>query len=97
MSVNRKPTPRRPLFLTVAVVGLFGLAAAACSGDQNDATTTTAASTVPADSTTPLVDRTVWQTGLANPWDLAFLPDSTALITERGGRVRANFVRGRSS
>jgi transforming growth factor-beta-induced protein len=52
VSVNRKPTPRRPLFLTVAVVSLFGLAAAACSGDQNDATTTTAASTVPADSTT---------------------------------------------
>ena len=40
-------------------------------------------------SEAPLVDRTVWQTGLANPWDLAFLPDSTALITERGGRVRA--------
>lgn len=52
MSVNRKPTSRRPLVLTVALVGVLAVGAAACSEDQNDAVTTTAASTVPSDSTT---------------------------------------------
>ncbi|MEQ1693497.1 MAG: PQQ-dependent sugar dehydrogenase [Gemmatimonas sp.] len=47
-----------------------------------------------ADTTTPLLDRTVWQTGLSNPWDIAFLPDSTALIVERPGRVRARRTDG---
>lgn len=36
----------------------------------------------------PQVDRTVWLAGLSNPWDLAFLPNGDALLTERGGRVR---------
>jgi uncharacterized surface protein with fasciclin (FAS1) repeats len=49
--VNRKPSSRR-LHLTVALVGLLAIGAAACSEDPNDAVTTTAASTVPADSTT---------------------------------------------
>ncbi|MFZ4720553.1 MAG: fasciclin domain-containing protein [Ilumatobacteraceae bacterium] len=52
MSVNRKPSSRRPLVLTAAVVGLLGITAAACSEDPNDAVTTTAASTVPSESTT---------------------------------------------
>ena len=52
MSVNRKPTSRRPLHLTVALVGLLAIGAAACSEDPNDAVTTTAASTVPGDATT---------------------------------------------
>jgi len=50
--VNRKPTSRRPLHLTVALVGLLAIGAAACSEDPNDAVTTTAASTVPGDATT---------------------------------------------
>jgi glucose/arabinose dehydrogenase len=49
---------------------------------------------VPADTTAPIVDRTVWQTGLSNPWDVAFLPDSTAIITERPGRVRVRRTNG---
>ncbi len=50
--MNRKPTSRRPLHLTVALVGLLAIGAAACSEDPNDAVTTTAASTVPGDATT---------------------------------------------
>lgn len=48
----------------------------------------------PADTSAPVVDRTVWQTGLSNPWDIAFLPDSTALITERVGRLRVRRANG---
>ena len=49
--MNRQPNSRRPLHLTVALVGLLAIGAAACSEDPNDAVTTTAASTVPGDAT----------------------------------------------
>jgi glucose/arabinose dehydrogenase len=35
----------------------------------------------------PVLERTVWLDGMNRPWDLAFLPDGAALVTERGGRV----------
>jgi glucose/arabinose dehydrogenase len=37
--------------------------------------------------TVPTVDRTVFATGYSNPWDLAWLPDSSLLITERSGTI----------
>jgi len=39
------------------------------------------------DTLPPGVDRTVWLSGLTNPWDLAFLPNGEMLLTERPGRV----------
>lgn len=34
------------------------------------------------------VQSTEWATGLVNPWAIALLPDGTALVTERPGRLR---------
>ncbi|TVQ94263.1 MAG: PQQ-dependent sugar dehydrogenase [Deltaproteobacteria bacterium] len=39
--------------------------------------------------TPPSLEREVWLTGIGRPWDIAFLPDTTMLVTERTGRVRA--------
>jgi glucose/arabinose dehydrogenase len=36
----------------------------------------------------PRLEVTVIQTGLAIPWDLAFLPDGRMIVTERPGRIR---------
>ena len=52
MSVNRQHHSRRPAVRALALISLIGIGAAACSSDANDAVTTTAASTVPAESTT---------------------------------------------
>jgi len=37
----------------------------------------------------PTLDRSVVLAGLANPWDIAFAPDSTLVFTERAGRISA--------
>ena len=47
-----------------------------------------------ADLPPPDVERTVWLTGLTNPWDLAFLPNGDMLLTERPGRVRIRRANG---
>ena len=65
--------------------------ASACSSDN---AVTPTPPVVPADTGAPAIDRTVWQSGLNSPWDIAFLPDSTALITERPGTLRARRVGG---
>jgi glucose/arabinose dehydrogenase len=36
----------------------------------------------------PTLDTIVIQTGLAIPWDIAFLPDGRMIVTERPGRIR---------
>lgn len=36
----------------------------------------------------PVLRGVVVQTGLVNPWDLAFLPDGKMIVTERPGRIR---------
>jgi glucose/arabinose dehydrogenase len=46
------------------------------------------------DTLPPGVDRTVWLTGLTNPWDMAFLPNGDLLLTERPGRVRIRRANG---
>src|SRR6187401_2538537 len=83
-------TPRMlTVFASLTLAAFVGLSA--CNED-GPATPTTPE--VPADTSTPPLSRTVWQSGLANPWDIAFLPDSTALITERVGRLRARRFAG---
>lgn len=42
----------------------------------------------PAAAATPSLGVSVVQSGLVNPWDLAFTPDGKMLVTERPGRVR---------
>lgn len=67
------------------------LAAAACGGDPEIAGP---AVTPPAEQTVPTLARTMYVTGLSNPWDLAFLPNGELLMTERAGRVRLRRTNG---
>lgn len=84
--------PRARQAATLAVITLIAALSASCGRDDvmpNEPDP----DPVP-DTTAPTLDRTAWQTGLTNPWDIAFLPDSTALITERPGRLRARRPNG---
>jgi len=78
-------------YITAAIVTVL-TSVAACSNDKAPSQPTPP--DVPADTSAPVFDRIVWQGGLSNPWDIAFLPDSTALITERPGRLRARRPNG---
>jgi glucose/arabinose dehydrogenase len=86
---------RRALCATAAI--LAGLALAACGGDEEaERPTPPPTRTGAAPRTThgelarnpggPRVETVA--TGLEAPWEIAFLPDGRALITERPGRVR---------
>jgi glucose/arabinose dehydrogenase len=79
----------------LAVVAVLALAGCGGADDEPAATTTTPAATqqqrAPA-PTAPEVD--VITTGLEVPWDVAFLPDGRALVTERPGRVRVVGAQG---
>lgn len=90
MHPRQAPHSGRTAARIAAVVAI--LAAAACGRD--DEGLVGPPDPTPPDTTAPTLDRTVWQSGLSNPWDIAFLPDSTALITERPGRLRARRTNG---
>jgi glucose/arabinose dehydrogenase len=87
---------RRGILIGLALAVLGG--AAGCGGDggkQSGTTSTTGAPT--ATTTTPAsglarnrggAKLEVVATGLEIPWEIGFLPDGRALITERPGRVR---------
>lgn len=61
------------------------------SADGGSTTTgaPTTSTTEAAPATEPVLDVTVVADGLSLPWDVHFLPDGTALVTERGGRLLA--------
>ena len=99
------------MHLAFCALPLAAVALAACGGGDDatsdaaaPAPTTTAAAPEPAPATTEgsgaasSAQRTRISTvasGLEVPWDIAFLPDGRALVTERPGRVRIVDARGR--
>ncbi len=74
----------------VAIVGAAGCGAAGPAPTQNGATpTTNAPATTPAPSRTgvPELQVELVAGGLSHVWDIGFLPDGRALVTERDGRI----------
>jgi aldose sugar dehydrogenase len=69
---------------TVAVLSL-SITVAACGGDSS--TDPPPVQPVVTDTAAPVLTRTVFASGLSNPWDVAFLSTGDALITERPGRI----------
>jgi glucose/arabinose dehydrogenase len=81
--ISRKALSSVPLVLV--------LVAAACNGESDEGS-----APPPADSgaaAEPRVETVA--TGLEIPWEIAFLPDGSALVTERPGRVRLLDPEGR--
>lgn len=87
----------------VAVIAACAFATAACGGEDDQADTSTpppvheatatATATAPRGRSAPVraqggPEVSTLATGLEAPWEIAFLPDGRALITERPGRVR---------
>ncbi|HLM25514.1 MAG TPA: PQQ-dependent sugar dehydrogenase, partial [Thermoleophilaceae bacterium] len=78
--------PLPPAALRLVLLAAFAIAG--CGGDDRER---------PAPSRAPprAPPAQTVASGLEVPWDLAFLPDGRALITERPGRVRLLSARGR--
>jgi glucose/arabinose dehydrogenase len=81
---RRALEPRSPSMRRMAAV-LVAIALCGC-GDTGDRS-------APSSEGRPRVE--VIATGLEIPWELAFLPDGRALVTERPGRIRMLDARGR--
>lgn len=78
----------RYLLQGLAAVSALAVASSltACGSSEPDATPSTPTpvdTTPPVSAVGPTLERTVVLTGLANPWDIAFAPDTTMLYTER--------------
>jgi glucose/arabinose dehydrogenase len=98
----------RRLLSPVALLALV-LALAACGGGNDKKSASTPATTATSPSTTPTTETTglarnpggpkvtTVAEGLEIPWEIGFLPDGRALITERPGRVRLLLPDGRLS
>ena len=78
---------------TVSVLGIAALATSVGSCGSTEPTETPPLPVV-TDTTVPLLDRTVFVSGLSNPWDLAFLPNGEMLFTERPGLLRLRRTTG---
>ena len=79
---------RRTRWLSVVLLSL-SLAACGGDGDREGPVATTGGRDLPAPERSggePVVETVA--TGLEVPWEIAFLPDGSALVTERPGRVR---------
>jgi glucose/arabinose dehydrogenase len=72
------PSPRRSLRPIAALLIAIALSGWGCGGAPDKM--------APASEGSPRVE--VIATGLEVPWELAFLPDGRALVTERPGRIR---------
>jgi glucose/arabinose dehydrogenase len=75
---------------------LLGIAALAAGMGACGDTVTTDPQPLPVttDTNAPALDRTVFVSGLSNPWDLVFLPNGEMLFTERVGTLRLRRTSG---
>lgn len=80
---------RRAGYLASALLA-SGLAAAACGGGGGGGPPTLP----PADTLTPVLERTVFVPGLSAPWDIAFAADSAMFFTEKCGGLSVRHTNG---
>ena len=93
---------RSKMLYAVAASLLVASALAACDGDDSDRESPPPVSTAPAERQRESPVRNeggpkvnTWVEGLDVPWELVFLPDGRALVTERPGQVRLISREGR--